>query len=99
MVPFALALVAVFASKQKKYIVFFSSIGIVSLLFSLNTPFQNILTFLKIPVFSTSIPSRIIVLFSFSLAALSAYGYDTIGQIQKRTDKRYLLPFISLGIF
>lgn len=70
---------------KNQYAYFFFIMSLVVLLFAFRSPMQEILTNLKIPVLSTSAGSRIIVLFSFSFAALSAFGFDFLVQdIKKR---------------
>lgn len=98
-IPFTLAVNGIIGSERRKETLFFFTFGISTLLLSLNSPVQDIITSFKIPVFSTSIPSRIIILFSFSFAVLSAFGLDAIKeQIRKPFSKKTVLPFILLSL-
>jgi len=98
MIPFSFALFALI--KINKYTLFFLTMGIVSLIFAVDSPFQTILVDLKLPILSTSIPSRIIVLFSFSFAILAAFGLDNYKTIiSKRKFKKPLLILSTLLIF
>lgn len=91
--PLILAFFA-FNQKKNKTTLFFIFAGIISLLLAINSPLQNFLGTLKIPVMSTSTPSRIIVLFSFSFAILAGFGLDFLNdQITNRKIKR-LTPIL-----
>jgi hypothetical protein len=70
-----LAFYSLFYLKTKK-ILFFLITAVISLAFCLNTPFLDLIVALKIPVLATSAASRIIVLFSFSVIVLAAFGVD-----------------------
>jgi hypothetical protein len=99
-IPFVFSTFSVLAKKEKSNITFFLIAGFFALIFSLSSPLQKIILNLKIPVFSTSIPSRIIVLFSFSLAVLSAYGFDSARHlIQKREIKKIFSIGLVLSLF
>ena len=95
-VPFLLAFYAPFSIKNRAFVIFFFLAGCISVAFSLDSPLQNLLSLTKIPVFSTSIPSRIIVLFSFSFAVLAAIGLDHLAQNGRKIKLRNL--FIPLYI-
>jgi len=99
-IPFMLAFSALFLNKKKKIIWFFFFAGITSLLLALNTSIQNIISVLRVPIFSTSIPSRIIVLFSFSFAILAGFGLDLLSeQLDKKAYRKVLFPLFSIGLF
>lgn len=91
-IPFILALFS-FLKTKYKYNYFFIIIGIIALLFSSDTPFRQLLAVSHIPVFATSIPSRMIVLFSFSFAVLAGIGFDNLQKliIKKESGKIILL--------
>jgi len=72
--PLFLALFALI--KRRKEALFFAIAGVIALLLAFYTPFLDILVRLKIPVISTAAASRVIVIFSFSIATLSAFGFD-----------------------
>lgn len=70
------ALVSLFGKKKTKPEWFFLLLGLASILFALPTPFASLLVFLKIPILSSGIPSRIIILTQFSLIILASFGFD-----------------------
>lgn len=74
-IPLLLAFFAV-TKKTVREGWFFVLLAVFSLLFALPTPLNDLLYILKIPVLSGSAASRIILLTSFSLAVLAAYGLD-----------------------
>lgn len=57
---------------------FFIFLALTSLILAYPTPFNDLLFSLKLPAISTSAASRIMVLMSFSLASLSAFGIDDL---------------------
>lgn len=82
---------------KKPIVLFFVFLGCLSLLLAFPTPLQDLLVFLKIPVFSTSALSRIIVLFSFSAAILSGFGLtQLLFDIHKKKYKK-LFAFFSIS--
>src|SRR5258706_9689722 len=76
-VSFILAFYAVFKNTNK-IIWFFVITCLVSILLSFSSPFLDLFIALRIPVLSTSAAGRIIVLFSFSLSVLAAFGFDNL---------------------
>lgn len=102
-IPLLLAFISLLGKKEKGKIIFFFLAGISAVLLAIDTPLQSLLASLKLPVLSTSIPSRIIVLFSFSFSVLAAYGLDTLKNLlDKQKIKKLLLvcaSFISLILF
>ncbi len=81
-VPLMLAISAI-TKKISREVWFFALLAILTLLFALPTPVNDLLYLLKIPVLSGSAASRIILLTSFSLAVLSAYGLDGLNKNKK----------------
>ena len=101
-IPLALALLLLLVKKTRVMLFFFFA-ALISILLAFDTPLVEILISLKIPVLSTSAASRIIVLFSFSIAVLSGLGFDELFRLaQKKSKKIYVwlaLVFISaLGV-
>src|SRR5579885_3336322 len=108
-IPFILAVIAIVSffksdispSKKnqeagiRKYGLFFFFAGIVALLLAINSSLQDMLSLLKLPVFSTSIPSRIIVLFSFSFCVLAGFGTDILREAfhTKKMKKIFFVLF------
>jgi hypothetical protein len=78
-ITFILALIGVFfARKKHNAVLFFILLACMSLLLAFKTPLTQIIVSLKIPILSTTAISRIIVLFSFSVAVLAGFGTDTL---------------------
>ena len=74
---------------------YFIILALLSLLFAFDTPFLTLLITLKLPVLSTSAASRVIVLFSFSIAILAGFGFDQIW-IRAQAGKRKFLILLSI---
>ncbi len=94
-IPLMLALYA-FTVKKKKEIIFFSIAGVIAILFALDTKLIDFLIALKVPVLSTSAASRVIVVYSFMFAVLSAFGFDALMQDIKTRNFRKVYIFISI---
>jgi hypothetical protein len=84
-----LGFVTVFYHRTKKTM-FFLLLAVLSLLLSFDTPVLSLIISLKIPVLSTSAASRILVLFSFSVAVLGGFGFDRLLALLKK-DKRKVI--------
>jgi len=96
-VPFVSVMLSLRLLKNKT-ILFFWIVAVASLLLAIQSPILNILGQLRIPVLSTSTPSRIIVLTSFSLAVLSGFGLHSLYQmLQKRNTKKIIPVFLAIG--
>lgn len=92
----ALSMVFFAAIVRKNIKVFyFFLLGGLSLLLAYDTPLVSLLVALKIPVLSTSSASRILVLFSFSVAALGGFGADYFIDV---IHKRKKIVFVWAGI-
>ena len=94
LVPLMLAVYAVFR-KRTKDIIFFALMAALTILLSLQTPLLDLLVFLKIPVLSTSAVSRIIVLFSFSMSVLAAFGFEKLYEDIKEKNRKYIYYWIG----
>jgi hypothetical protein len=77
---------------------FFITTGVVSILLAYPTPLNDLLFRLKIPAISTSAASRVIVLLSFSLAALSSFGFDALLEYWKTNNKKPLFITVSIVV-
>lgn len=98
-IPFFLFLYAVINLKRSKYIPFFFIVSLFSLMVAFGTFLSDILIRLQIPAISTSAVSRIIVLFSFSVAILSAFGVDFfLKDLRDRKLKKIYL-WITISFF
>lgn len=83
---------------KKSHVLFFSIWAAVSLLLAFQSPLLDLLVMLRIPVISTSAASRIIVLFSFSVAVLSGFGLEQfLSDVQKKR-LRWVFALISLFV-
>ncbi len=99
--PLIMAIFALFFRRDKKTF-FFGTFLFLSLIFSLPTIFAQIPFILNIPLLSTSQPTRLLFLTDFSLAILSALGFDHF----LKNKKGIIFPvsflaliFVSLWIF
>lgn len=92
--PLVLSLTAVL--RRQRMIWFFILLAGVSILFALPTPLNALLYTLRVPVLAGSAASRIIVLSSFSLAVLSAYGMDLIPTLKVFRICAGIVLFVSL---
>lgn len=82
---------------------FFLIVVIATAILAMASPLQELISMLHIPVISTTVQSRIIVLCTFSLAILAGFGYDELlGLIKKRKYKaigiRILLIVVLLSV-
>lgn len=66
---------------------FFLIAAIGTAILALASPLQELIGWLHIPVLSTTVQSRVIVLCSFSLALLAGFGYDGLVELIKK--KKY----------
>jgi len=94
-IPFFLALFAL--SKRNKNAIFFIITAITALVFSLDTPILDLIVRLQIPVISTASLSRILVIFSFSIAVLSAFGFDLLIKSILAKEIKKILSWILTG--
>lgn len=86
--------------KKEKNVLFFSGIGIFSLLCAFQTPFVGLLVSAHLPVLSTSSLSRVIVLFSFSFAILAGFGFDLlVDDLIKRRKRLFILVGSYIAVF
>jgi len=93
-IPLVLSLYGTFFSEKKDKI-FFIGLGILSLLLAYLSPLSIALFELRIPVLSTSAASRIIVITSFSLCVLAAFGYEKLLDSWKKREIRKTILFFS----
>jgi uncharacterized membrane protein YfhO len=100
--PLMLSFYAIFL-KRTKVVLYFFLVSLITLLLSFQTPILDILVSLKIPVISTSAASRIIVIFSFCMSVLAAFGFQALMKDIKDKKIRQVLywffSFILIFIF
>ena len=96
LVPLMLAFY-VFTGKKIKRVIFYVFSAIIAIILAFQTPVLDLLVASHIPVLSTSAASRIIVLFSFSFAVLSGFGFEFLQEdVEKKSFRKI---FIWLGGF
>ena len=96
--PLLLAFYSV-SKERLKTVLFFLVMIFGSLLLAYNTPLVDFLVLLKIPVLSTSAASRVIVLFSFSVAVLSAFGLENLlKDIASREKKKIIIWLVFCAL-
>lgn len=92
--PLVLALIAIIRfNKETK---FFIALLLVSVFLALENPISRLPYDLSIPLLSSFQPSRIIFLIVFSLASLSAYGFDLFFE-QKNQKTTLMVSIILIG--
>lgn len=94
-IPLILALFAMFYRRDKKTL-FFGGIFFLSLIFSLPTFFAKIPYILRIPFLITAQPTRLLFIIDFTLAILSALGFDYLLKAKRKIGIIYPLIFISI---
>lgn len=97
LIPLIFAFYACIFRRDKKTI-FFSFILIISLLLSLSSPLAKFLFELKIPLLSSSQPTRLMFLIDLSLCILAAFGFDHY-LIEKKKKKIFFLLTIFGVLF
>jgi len=97
--PLLLALLSLPGFRKDSSVRFFALMTIVPLCLAFQTPLVDFLYVLKVPVLSTSAASRIIIMVSFSLAALAAFGFDRLADLWEKKRVRALLWWIGLSGF
>lgn len=97
-VPFIFALFTIGRNKSS-YVSFFQILCLVSLFLAIESPLLKVIGSMHIPVLSTSSPSRLIVIFSFSLSVLAGFGFDILRRMF--LDKRFKksIPYLVLPAF
>ncbi|MBI5356996.1 hypothetical protein HZB78_05325 [Candidatus Collierbacteria bacterium] len=65
-----------------------------ALIFSVDSPVSRLLIELRIPVISSSSPSRLIGIVDFGLAVLAAFGLNYISEISKKKQIKLLVKII-----
>jgi hypothetical protein len=98
-IPLMLAFFAV-TKKTLRDVWFFVLLAVLTLLFALPTPVNDVLYVLKIPVLSGSAASRIILLTSFSLSTIAAFGLDGLIADWRDVRRKKIIVFAvaSVGI-
>ncbi len=90
--PLIMAIFAIFFRHDRKTF-FFGTIFFLSLIFALPTIFAKIPFALNVPFISTSQPTRLLFITDFSLAILSAFGFDYF--LKQKKGILYPLTFVG----
>lgn len=94
-IPLMLASAALLGIKANKVVRFWTLFALFAIFMAYSSHLVGIVVSLHIPVLSTSAAARIIVLSSFSIAILSAYGFD---QVVAYWNNKIKLPVQRLSI-
>lgn len=86
-VALLLMLVAVIKVFKNRSVRFYLALAVFGLIFSL-PPFAFIFSYLKIPILSSGYPSRMIFIFQFGAAILSAFGLDFLLNAKNSLNKK-----------
>lgn len=98
-IPLTLALFSFYIIRRNKTVFFFWLVTLVTLFLAIQSPVLGVLGALKIPVLSTSTPSRIIVLTSFSFVVLGGFGMKVLIDLVKQSNVKKILPVIlAVGV-
>jgi len=92
-IPFILALSAMFQFKKRKETAIFGIVFITSLLLAYDILFTKFLYLIPVPVISTTVPTRILSLFVLSGSILAGIGLDTLLK-----ENRKKSVFLASGI-
>jgi len=95
-IPLLLGVYGLLFGKNNFFRRFFIGLTLLALAIAVRSPVQGWLAGLKIPVLSTSAFSRIIVLYSFGMAVLAAFGLE---QLMKDWSKQRLKRLILFLFF
>ena len=99
--PLLMAITAIWYRRDKESIFFIFAL-LLSILFAFPTGVSNLPFLLKIPFISTSQPTRLMFVIDFSLAVLSAFGFDYFLSNRKKINKPLFLLFsifCILGVY
>lgn len=96
LIPLVFAIYASFKAKIDPVIRFFASFALLSFFLTLDSPFTRWLFQLPLPLLPTFLPSRILVLTTFSIAALSAFGLSTLIKPKGNNDPKLILGILSV---
>jgi len=99
-IPLVFAIYASFKAKLDPVIRFFVSAALLSFFLTLDSPFTRWFFQLPLPLIPTFLPSRILILTTFSLSVLSAFGFSAWIKQGTYKDKKMifyiLLSFLAI---
>lgn len=97
-IPLFLSIFVIKSKEKNKF--FFAILAGASLLLATPTVFTDFMYAAHIPVLSTSAASRVIILMSFSLSVLAAFGIDALIVLWDKAKKRDMWIYsICMGMF
>lgn len=96
LIPFFFAIYSSFRRKKNPVITFFTFSAVLSFFLTLDSPFTRWFFQLPFPLLPTFLPSRILVITAFSIAALSSFGLSILIERKGRNDQRLLLIIFSM---
>jgi len=96
--PLFFALLAVFYRRKEKITLFFVGLVVAILGLTLNLPPARLFYGLKIPIISTTVPTRILYILAFSMAVLVGLGVDFYLK-NKKVRKVANLAFLFLSFY
>lgn len=95
-IPFFFALYASFRKKTNPVVRFFVSAALLSFFLTLDSPFTRWFFRLPLPLLPTFLPSRILIITAFSIAALSSFGLSILIEKKEKNDPRLILRILSI---
>lgn len=100
LVPLMLAFYSIM-NRKITLVIFYVLAAVLAIFLAFQTPVLDLLIASRFPVLSTSAASRIIVLFSFSFAVLSGFGFEFLSEDIKKKNIKKILLWLSgfTGVF
>ncbi len=93
LIPLVFALFAILKAKTNQIIRFFTAAVFLSFFLTLDSPFTKWFFRLPLPLLPTFLPSRILILTTFSIATLSAFGFSL--WINEKDNPKLILRILS----
>ena len=96
LIPFVFAIYAGFKTKINPLIRFFIGAFLLSFFLTLDSPFTRWFFQLPLPLLPTFLPSRILIVTTFSIATLSAFGFSQWIRQKDKKDLRFMTYLFSV---
>ncbi|MDZ4226681.1 MAG: YfhO family protein, partial [Candidatus Pacearchaeota archaeon] len=96
LIPFVFFIYASFKARKNPIISFFTAAAFFSFFLTLDSPFTRWFFQLPLPLLPTFLPSRILLITSFSIAVLSSFGLSTLIEEKHRSNHKLLLIIFAL---
>lgn len=94
-IPFIFATYTIFKMQKNGVTRFFIFSSIITFFLAINSPVTKWLFSLPLPFLPTFLPSRILILTSFSLSVLSALGFSSWLESKKVIDRKFLYAILT----